>query len=99
MRRFLVCIVLISFLFGCSTYEIQLKDDPCNDKYLKQLEQKSSLNVDEIRAYAELKRLCQERRYQERQLSELEDISTATMFSAYFSVVILAAAIAAAIIK
>lgn len=99
MKRFLIYMVLGSFLFGCSTYQLQLKDDPCNDKYLLQLEKKSDLTPEEMLAYAQLKQLCQERRYQERQLSELEDISTATMFTAYFSVVILAAAIAVAMIK
>lgn len=91
--------VLGSFLFGCSTYQIQLKDDPCKDKYLLQLQQKSDLTPEEMIAYAQLKQLCQDSKFQAKQLNELEDIATATMFNSYFVLLVFTAGLAYALLK
>lgn len=99
MRRILIYMVLLSFLFGCSTYQLKLKDDPCNDKYLLQLEKKSNLTPEEMLAYAQLKQLCQDSKFQTKQLTELEDIATATMFNSYFVLLVFTAGLAVALFK
>ena len=51
-------------------------DDPCNDKVLKRLEAKDSLSADEMRAYVELKKLCEDSKQKSRLLDQTSSVSS-----------------------
>ena len=93
MQIFLALFLLL--FVGCysqvsqKTNEVN-SNDPCNDKILKQLEQKDSLSTDEMKVYVELKKLCSENENTSRRLDQTEELTN--NYSAYLFISLFAGA-------
>lgn len=73
MKTLFYGLIILMVMTGCSSnYYVQKQADPCKDKYLVQLEQKSSLTPEEMIAYAQLKRNCLENENSKNQTEIME---------------------------